>query len=1002
MKTDGPIWKALRGILVLGLASSLLGIQARPAAASASPYSLTCATQPVRLSLASEQITFCSPTSLPFSAVEDSLSDPNVNYAGVSQLQGYAFANIRAVASDNASGPSMPFYTAGDLEGYRQAVRQSQAAQTNSRLSAAPTASLWGEEVAGLQADYDLSTSLGVLSLRTVEWDLEHDGRLWVFLLTWDTGLPNADEWENAAGHFIVQDISATKLADTAVDLGIVSKTKQNGNVLPQGGPVDVGAPSWWNGICDDVNYSADPATNHDHSSPLGGSWHGVVACGPRPMDRGYLGHLERFFPGAYGEFEFQCLELAMRFLYLEWAISPWAGNAKSIKDSAPSSVIFFANDGTHPIIPGDIITEDGLSDWDGGHAMVVTGVTVDGTGTGTVSILEQNSILDGDRDLPIDEWDMGTDPWTHKHIQGWLHVKANTANGDADPAFVPTGTAFNGPATALGLQTSGKIIVGGEFVGYNGASRNHIARLNADGSLDGVAFNGDGISIASGTAQVMALKVQSDNRVLVGGQFDHYNTTSARANFARLTSDGLIDDTFVPPALMAATSGTPSVNAIAVQSDGKIIIAGNFNTLDGAAHNYIARLNGTTGAVDSGFTAGADGTIYALAAQSDDKILVGGTFSHIGATARSGIARLNSDGTLDTGFNPVGIGPAGKSVNSIAFQSMAATEDRILIAGDFATYNGTARSGIARLNASDGSLDTTFTPGDGIEGTAPYLKTVLAQPDDGRILIGGNFATYNNVSASNFLRLNYDGTRDATFMPRGDFASSETGKFVIPVLLQSDSKILLGGQFTNNIARLLNSFDSCYTLTTAASPPAGGHVDVNPAPNCPGGKYVAGTAVQLSADPNEGLEYIFTNWSGDASGSSTPFTVTMTTNKSITAHFLNPPGAFVKTAPPDDDTPSGVAITLSWGASERATSYEYCMVDITAVESDVCNTEDQGYWASVGSATSVTAVLLPLHTYRWNVRARNQAGTTFSGLSWHFHRDATIPELLYLPLVKR
>ncbi len=167
-------------------------------------------------------------------------------------------------------------------------------------------------------------------------------------------------------------------------------------------------------------------------------------------------------------------------------------------------------------------------------------------------------------------------------------------------------------------------------------------------------------------------------------------------------------------------------------------------------------------------------------------------------------------------------------AVNSIALQ-----EDKILIAGNFSTYNGASRNKIARLNAN-GSLDTSFNPGTGVGGTSPYLLSVATQPD-GRILIGGNFSTYNSVALSNFIRLNYDGTRDTSFYAR-------VNNTIRAILLQSDNKILLGGDFPSYVTRLLNHIEPCYTLTTTASPPAGGSINVNKSPNCPGSKYINGT----------------------------------------------------------------------------------------------------------------------------------------------------------------
>ncbi|MEO6542230.1 MAG: delta-60 repeat domain-containing protein, partial [Ferruginibacter sp.] len=109
----------------------------------------------------------------------------------------------------------------------------------------------------------------------------------------------------------------------------------------------------------------------------------------------------------------------------------------------------------------------------------------------------------------------------------------------------------------------------------------------------------------------------------------------------------------------------------------------------------------------------------------------------------RHKIARLNTDGSLDTGFNP-GTG-ADRAVYTTAIQS----DGKIIIGGDFTTYNGTARIRIARLN-SDGSLDAGFNPGTG----ANYIINTTAIQSDGKIIIGGSFTAYNGTIRSRVARV--------------------------------------------------------------------------------------------------------------------------------------------------------------------------------------------------------------------------------------------------------
>jgi len=172
------------------------------------------------------------------------------------------------------------------------------------------------------------------------------------------------------------------------------------------------------------------------------------------------------------------------------------------------------------------------------------------------------------------------------------------------------------------------------------------------------------------------------------------------------------------------------TVFTTALQPDGKVIIGGQFTTYNGTARNCIARLN-ADGSLDATFNpgSGADGTVLTTALQPDGKVIIGGFFTTYNGTARNRIARLNADGSLDATFNP-GSG-ASHTVRTIALQP----DGKVIIGGNFTTYNGTARARMARLNA-DGSLDATFNPGLGADGT---VRTIALQPD-GKVIIGGDF----------------------------------------------------------------------------------------------------------------------------------------------------------------------------------------------------------------------------------------------------------------------
>src|SRR4029077_7948453 len=154
--------------------------------------------------------------------------------------------------------------------------------------------------------------------------------------------------------------------------------------------------------------------------------------------------------------------------------------------------------------------------------------------------------------------------------------------------------------------------------------------------------------------ARVLAIAVQPNGKIVVGGSFSSFHglgPVTTRRRIARLNADGLLD-TLDPGA-------NGDVLAIALQSDGKILVGGNFNLLGGGGtgttpRNRIGRLN-ADGSLDTGFNPGANSVVQSLVVQPDGKILAGGVFTTLGGggtgtTPRANIGRLNADGSLDSG----------------------------------------------------------------------------------------------------------------------------------------------------------------------------------------------------------------------------------------------------------------------------------------------------------------------------------------------------------------
>ena len=384
--------------------------------------------------------------------------------------------------------------------------------------------------------------------------------------------------------------------------------------------------------------------------------------------------------------------------------------------------------------------------------------------------------------------------------------ARLNT-DGTIDNTFTSITASSDYEIDTTVIQSDGKIIIGGKFTINNGTTKSYISRLNASGFLDNT-FN----RVYGGNSSVWTTSLQSDGKIIIGGDFTVYNNTPRR-RIARLNTDGSLDTSF-----NSGLGADGIVYSTAVQSDGKIIIGGDFTNFNSTSRNGISRLN-TNGSIDNSFNPGTgtySGDIYAIhsiSVQNDGKIIIGGNFTSYNGTTVNRIARLNSDGTLDFSFNP------GTGANDLVYSTKIQSDGKIIIGGRFTSYNGTFRRGIARLNV-DGTIDPSFNPGSGTTGTLPvYIATISIQ-SDGKIIIGGGFNNYNGTSINRIARINSDGSLDGSFNP-----TSGADGIIYTSSIQSDAKIIIGGEFSsyngtsrNNIARL----NTDGSLDTAFNPGLG------------------------------------------------------------------------------------------------------------------------------------------------------------------------------------
>ncbi len=361
---------------------------------------------------------------------------------------------------------------------------------------------------------------------------------------------------------------------------------------------------------------------------------------------------------------------------------------------------------------------------------------------------------------------------------------------GDGGIVTTPIGNG-NDFGASVALGSGGTILVAGSTsAGAN--SDFALVRYTSGGALD-TSFNGTGkvtTAIGNGDDNAQAVAVQSDGKIVLAG-FAQNGGVSDFA-LARYHADGTLDESFHGTGKTTTDFGGNDVGgSMALQGDGKIVVAGYSNAAGGGVNDFaVARyqVETTPGDIDSLVADVSGAIVIGSAQQPDGKTIIIGVFTSVNGVPRNNIARLNADGSLDTGFDPntSSQDPAAGRVNGVA----VLPDEKIVISGYFTALqpnnasSPTARNYVARLNA-DGTLDASFDlQVDGV------VYGLAARPD-GKLLMWGVFNSVLGTARHNVARLNANGTLDASFNPNPN-------DFIFGAAVQDDGKVLLGGGFTS------------------------------------------------------------------------------------------------------------------------------------------------------------------------------------------------------------
>lgn len=374
------------------------------------------------------QVSSAALPSVSFSAAQPG----NLNQVAVATSQHpYREFSIEAVPYNARPGvEAMPTAQAGGAADYLAALRKYREAQ-GGKVESGPAANIFGTQVTGQVSRVNLNLiSATPVPTLIVEWVTEAGSRIWIVrsaqaIDSEDGGVPSLNSPSDIT-------ISSNNLNAPTTVTAYRQPVDKPATQQPPASPNSLPFPSWWNGNCDYYNYYY--GSGGWNSYALGGSYNGLVACGPRPIYGG-PDVLTHFFSGSWGAYEWECVELSLRYLYLAYNVAPYSANGSGVVWNYSGSALHKISNGTANAAPqaGDVLSYGATTS--AGHTSVVSSSSVNSAGNGSITVVEQNNSANGVSTLTVSGW------WVYGNagaVSGWLH--GGSGGGNTCP-----GTGCNG-----------------------------------------------------------------------------------------------------------------------------------------------------------------------------------------------------------------------------------------------------------------------------------------------------------------------------------------------------------------------------------------------------------------------------------------------------------------------------------------------------------------------------------------------------------------------------
>jgi uncharacterized delta-60 repeat protein len=365
----------------------------------------------------------------------------------------------------------------------------------------------------------------------------------------------------------------------------------------------------------------------------------------------------------------------------------------------------------------------------------------------------------------------------------------------------------------SMAVQANGKIVVAG-----TDDENFAVSRCNTDGSIDNnFGNNGKVVTDIGNSEDARAVVLQDDGKIIVAGNTKVVSGSETQSQIAvvRYNADGSLDKSFGNNGIViTVVNKQASAYAMALQTDGKIIIAGSTESVDNSI--LLIRYN-TNGAPDNSFgnngevisSFAAENEAYAISLQPDGKILAAGyTYDGVSGSTNSVLVRYDENGILDNSFSEDGyLINYGGVATSLALQS----DGKILLGGRGYNDNYDPYGTVQRINP-DGTTDTDYGNFGYISGGyysnfTSYVYSIILQPDGKAVVAATHTSGFPDYKTSLFvIRLTDKGKADSTFGNNGLISTSNQqlsfgSPAASPLALDGEGRILVGETYDLSFA---------------------------------------------------------------------------------------------------------------------------------------------------------------------------------------------------------